>query len=142
MRLNNLGSSGRPRTLRSRQIAVERAEAYLRSHMDAPVPVSRLCRVVGLSERALRNAFYTVRGMSPKRCIVAVRLEGVRRALIKESNKPVTITSVATRYGFYELGRFANSYRQAFGENPSATLRGTVRDTLSARKEHRHAGTP
>lgn len=142
MQPSNAASSGRAQTIRSRQVIVERAEAYLRSHMDAPVPLSALCRVVGLSERALRNAFYTVRGMSPKRCIVAERLESVRRALIKESNKPVTITSVATRYGFYELGRFANSYRQAFGENPSATLRGTVRDPLSVRKEHGHAGTP
>ena len=142
MQLSNPAYSCRAQTIRSRQVIVERAEAYLRSHMDAPVPLSTLCRVVGLSERALRNAFYAVRGMSPKRCIVAERLESVRRALIKESNKSVTITSVATRHGFYELGRFANSYRQAFGENPSATLRGTVRDALSERKEHGHAGTP
>ena len=142
MRFSNVGSSERPRTLRSRQVAVERAEAYLRSHMDAPVPVSRLCRVVGLSERALRNAFYTVRGMSPKRCIVAERLEGVRRALTNQSSRPVTITSIATRYGFYELGRFSNSYKQAFGETPSATLRGTGREPTSDEKEHGHATTP
>jgi AraC-like DNA-binding protein len=52
---------------------VERAEAYARAHAGTPVPISRLCRVVGLSERALRNAFYGVRGMSPKRCMLVER---------------------------------------------------------------------
>jgi AraC-like DNA-binding protein len=133
--------SSRLRTIRSRQVVVERAEAYVQSHMDAAVPVSTLCRVLGLSERALRNAFYTVRGMSPKRCIVAERLQRVRHDLRNESQRPVTITSVATRYGFYELGRFANSYRQAFGESPSATLRGAGRESTSNAKEHAHAAT-
>ena len=57
----------------SRQNAVELAEAYLRAHLDDRVPVSRLCQVVGLSERGLRDAFYSVRGMGPKRWIVTVR---------------------------------------------------------------------
>ena|SRR5688572_9921361 len=142
MRLSNLDYSGRPRTVRSRQIVVERAEAYVRSHMDAAVPVSTLCRILGLSERALRNAFYTVRGMSPKRCLVAERLQRVRHDLRNESQRRATITTVATRYGFYELGRFANSYKQAFGESPSATLRGAGRESTSDAKGHAHAATP
>ena len=78
--------------------------------------------MVGLSERGLRNAFYGVRGMSPKRRIVAERLEGVRRALTDARARPGTVTGVATRYGFYELGRFAGTYKDAFGETPSETL--------------------
>jgi transcriptional regulator GlxA family with amidase domain len=124
----------------SRQVVVERAEAYVRANFDAPMPVSTLCRLLGLSERSLRNAFYTVRGMSPKRCLVAERLEGVRRALCNGSTTRVTVTSAATRYGFYELGRFASTYRQAFGETPSETLRATGRES-SHPKGHAHAGT-
>ena len=63
------------------QQVVERAEAYLRAHIATPVPLSTLCDVLGLSERGLRNAFYTVRGMSPKRCMLVERLQGVRNAL-------------------------------------------------------------
>jgi transcriptional regulator GlxA family with amidase domain len=111
----------------SRVAAVERAEAYARAHASTPVPISRLCRVVGLSERGLRNAFYGVRGMSPKRRIVAERLEGARRALANAGARRGTVTGVATRYGFYELGRFAGTYKDAFGETPSKTLHGASR---------------
>jgi len=107
----------------SRQEVVERTEAYVRAHMDAPVPVATLSRIVGISERALRNAFYVVRGMGPKRCLLAERLQGVRRALRDSDRTRSTVTSIATGYGFYELGRFAATYKEAFGEAPSETLR-------------------
>jgi len=113
----------------SRKEAVERAEAYLRAHIDASVPVSRLCRLVGLSERGLRDAFYSVRGMGPKRWTVAVRLQGVRDALTERWAEQTTVTDIAADYGFYELGRFAAIYREAFGEAPSDTLRSTNQKT-------------
>ena len=106
---------------------MQRAEAYARAHASTPVSIARLCRVVGLSERGLRNAFYGVRGMSPKRCMLAERLEGVRRALADAPARPGTVTGVAMRYGFYELGRFAGTYKDAFGESPSETLQGASR---------------
>ncbi len=34
------------------------------------------------------------------------------------------MTEVATRFGFYELGRFAVQYREAFGERPNPGRRG------------------
>jgi transcriptional regulator GlxA family with amidase domain len=111
-----------PGAVASHQEIVERAEAYMRAHIAAPVPLSTLCRVVGLSERGLRNAFYDVRGMSPKRSMRAERLAEVRRALTDSGRAAVTVTTVATVYGFYELGRFAAAYREMFGEVPSETL--------------------
>jgi AraC family ethanolamine operon transcriptional activator len=121
-----------------RQEAVERAETYLRANRDMTVPISRLCRVVGLSERSLRNAFYSVHGMGPKRWMLIDRLEGVRRAL-SVARPPVTITDIAIDHGFSELGRFAGSYREAFGESPSETLRGSGRRSESETKGHAHA---
>jgi len=108
----------------SRRDVVELAEAWYRAHPGESISIPRLCRVVGLSERGLRNAFYDVRGMSPTQCMLRERLQGVRRALRDRTVKDMTVTSVATDYGFYELGRFAGAYKQLFGEAPSATLRG------------------
>jgi AraC family ethanolamine operon transcriptional activator len=104
---------------------------YLRANMNASVPVSTLCRIVGRSERGLRNAFYRVHGMGPKRWMLAERLHGARRALSEVRIRPVTVTGVATDHGFYELGRFAATYKQAFGEAPSQTLRGAGRKSAA-----------
>jgi AraC-like DNA-binding protein len=34
----------------------------------------------------------------------------------------VTVTQIATGFGFTELGRFSVEYRKVFGESPSDTL--------------------
>jgi AraC family ethanolamine operon transcriptional activator len=103
--------------------AVRRAENVLQAHADLAIPVATLSRLVGLSDRGLRNAFHRVHGVSPKRWMVAARLERVRRALAAARTGRVSVTDVATEHGFYDLGRFAAAYRQTFGEHPSQTLR-------------------
>jgi AraC-like DNA-binding protein len=111
---------------RSRRDTVQRVEAYLRAHFDAPMRISTLSRIAGLSERGLRDAFYSVHGMSPKQWMLSERLKQVRRALSRRESSPVSVTGAATRYGFYELGRFAATYKEAFGEVPSETLRSAM----------------
>jgi AraC-like DNA-binding protein len=118
---------------------VGRAEAYLRAHTDTGVRVARLSRVLGVSERSLRNAFYAVHGMGPKRWMLVQRLAGVHRVLREDPSRATTVTGVATDYGFSELGRFAASYREAFGESPSATLRGSLMKSPASTKGHAHA---
>jgi AraC family transcriptional regulator, ethanolamine operon transcriptional activator len=108
----------------SRRQVVERAEAFLSARISEPVSIAQLCRVVGVSERSLRNAFHDVRGMSPKRYAVRTRLAKVRRALRDANRARGAVTAIATDYGFFELGRFAGTYKAVFGESPSATLRG------------------
>jgi AraC family ethanolamine operon transcriptional activator len=114
--------SARPIT--SRRQVVERAEAFLNARTGESVSIAELSRVAGVSERSLRNAFYDVRGMSPKRCVVRARLVEARRALCDARGTRGAVTAIATDYGFYELGRFASTYKAVFGESPSATLRG------------------
>jgi len=113
-------------TRASRREAVERTEAYLRTHAGTAIPIAELCRIVGLSERSLRNAFYDVRGMGPKRSLLDRRLQDARRALRNAVPNQTTVTAVAAEYGFFELGRFARAYREMFGEPPSATLREAI----------------
>jgi transcriptional regulator GlxA family with amidase domain len=112
---------------KSRHETVQRVEAYLRAHFDSPMRVSTLSRMAGLSERGLREAFYRVHGMGPKRWMLAERLKEVHSVLSDAESAPISVTGAATRCGFYELGRFAATYRDEFGEAPSETLRSATR---------------
>ena len=121
------GGKGSQAVIAMRQAAVRRAEAYVCAHLDAPIPLSELCRIVGLSERGLRNGFHGVHGMGPKRWLLTERLVRAQTALSKPRNVALTVTAVAADHGFYQLGRFAGVYRERFGETPSETLRAAAR---------------
>jgi len=112
-----------PRLHPSSKDIVARAEQLLRDRPTQPLPIAHLSLLVGVSERALRNAFNAVRGMSPKRFVIQDRLYEARRALSDPRASRATVTDIATEHGFFELGRFAGRYKAVFGETPSKTLR-------------------
>jgi transcriptional regulator GlxA family with amidase domain len=113
-----------PRATPARHAVVSRAEVYLGASAG-PLRVTTLCRLVGLSERALRNAILGVHGVGPARWMRARRLDAARAQLETVHATP-TVTAAATEQGFYQLGRFAGMYKAAFGEHPSQTLRRRV----------------
>jgi AraC-like DNA-binding protein len=61
-------------------------------------------------------------GISPKQFLLLRRMNMVRRALERAAPGETTVTEIATRFGFWELGRFAGAFRTWFGETPRATL--------------------
>jgi len=61
-------------------------------------------------------------------------LTEARRALLLAQDRNVTVTEIATDFGFAELGRFSVEYRAVFGECPSATLRRVCGPQLSQQK--------
>ncbi|MGB2816607.1 MAG: helix-turn-helix domain-containing protein [Burkholderiaceae bacterium] len=97
-------------------------EAWVDSHLDEPLTMGRLCAVSGVGERCLQKAFYSRRGMSPMRFVAERRLAAARARLLHAGPRD-DVTSVAVELGFGHVGRFAQLYRQAFGESPSETLR-------------------
>jgi AraC-like DNA-binding protein len=101
---------------------VEQAERLALAHIDEPLHISTLCRTLEISERTLRKAFHKVHGLPPCRRLRMLRLSEVRRALLAADCRRVTVTEIATEFGFLELGRFSVEYRKVFGESPSQTL--------------------
>lgn len=104
-----------------RQI-VRRASEFLRSHIAEGVRIGDVSRAAGVSERTLRTAFHHEHGLSPKQYDLRERLRAARQALCDASTSR-TVTTIASQYGFFELGRFARIYKHVFGESPSQTLR-------------------
>jgi AraC-like DNA-binding protein len=114
-----------PRPRRAFVIAsrtVCQVEDYLREHRHRPVRLAEICRALGLSRRSLHRAFCEVFDIPPATYLRRWRLSRVRTMLAATEPGGMTVTDAALHWGFWELGRFAEQYRQVFGELPSETL--------------------
>lgn len=109
-----LRASGYPRIAqRARQVMLER--------MDRHLSIQELCEAIGCSRRALQYAFHSVYGVNPLAYLRTLRLNAVRRELLRPT--PTTrVHDVAARLGFWHFPRFAQEYSKMFGELPSRTL--------------------
>lgn len=104
----------------TRAYVVDRAIAYMQSKLADPISIADVCAEVRVCPRTLGYSFEQVLGVSPSRYLLATRLNHVRRDL-STAGGHASIQSVAARWGFWHMGRFAQYYRQAFGERPSET---------------------
>jgi AraC-like DNA-binding protein len=100
---------------------VRAAEDYIEANWSEPITIEDLARVTGAGVRALFKTFKDTRGFSPMTFAKQVRLKHAR-ALLSAGHPDVTVTGVALRCGFFNLGHFAAQYRRAFAELPSETL--------------------
>jgi AraC-like DNA-binding protein len=93
------------------------------SNFQASVPEISLD--LNVSRRTIEYVFQDLIGVSPQAYFTVRRLNLSKQALTEANPDETTVASIATRHGFYELGRFASLYRRYFGELPSITLRRT-----------------
>jgi len=119
---NNFEPGRSDRTRQKRSLVVKIAEEYALSQRGANLCVTDLCRVTGVSERALEYAFKEVMGLTPIAFLVRLRLHRVRHALLAAAPGSTTIAVEALRWGFSHFGEFACAYNDCFGELPSDTL--------------------
>jgi len=113
-----------PNTYRGRHhaIIIARFRRALEAQDGMSFYLPAISQQIGVSGRTLRLACQQQLAMSPRQYIVLRRMQAVRRVLEKADPKVTHVTDVATEHGFWELGRFAVTYRRIFGEVPSATL--------------------
>jgi AraC family ethanolamine operon transcriptional activator len=98
---------------------VREVEELLRDDEAPIVSVAALCLRLGIGRRTLERAFRHFLDISPLKYVMVFRLCRAHKELARGDG---SVTDVATRHGFYELGRFSMRYRQLFGELPSETL--------------------
>ena len=118
-------------SIRSRRRTLEKAINLVNEQAAIPLTIAELCGAVGVSWRTLDYAFKEHFGISPKRYLMAVRLNAVRKELSSMPSR-VTVASVASRWGFWHMSQFAKEYKKFFGELPSETLhkKGTAQVSL------------
>jgi AraC-like DNA-binding protein len=99
---------------------VRRAEEYIEGHPGAALRIDDLCTAACTSISTLERVFREVFGLTPRRYLTLRRLAGVRDHLLN-GDPAQSVTDVATHWGFFHLGRFAQEYGQLYGERPSQT---------------------
>ena len=106
------------------------AREFVDANSLQPLTVLELCQALKVSRRTLQSSFMRIYGISPLAYLRVVRLSRARRDLLAARGSATTVTGIATHWGFWHLARFAQQYRQQFGELPSDTLRRTVSGIL------------
>lgn len=112
-RLHAVGSPLRPRT-------VARVLELIEDDPSQPLTLGGLAAHAGVSARRLQQSFGEHVGTTPMAYVRDVRLRHARRDLL-DTDDPVG--RIALRWGFSNAGRFASSYREAYGHTPSEARR-------------------
>ena len=98
------------------------AQDLIEARPEYPWRVNELAACVGVSSRTLQDAFRRDLGSTPLEELRRVRMARARDDLLAAASPLVTVSAVASRWGFFHLGRFAQSYHARYGELPSQTL--------------------
>lgn len=99
------------------------AREFIDAAKTEPLTVMDICLALNVSRRALQYSFIQIYGVAPLAYLRIVRLCRARRDLLDASDSENTVSRIAIHWGFYHLARFAQYYREHFGELPSDTLR-------------------
>jgi AraC family transcriptional regulator len=99
-----------PRVLR-------RVEAYIAENLDAPLRISDLADVAGLSEFHFARMFKTSKGEPPHRYVLRLRVEQAKRLMSKTE---MEMSEIALACGFGTQSHFSACFRKRTGFTPSA----------------------
>ncbi len=104
----------------NRSRALKRALAYIHTHGKEVISIDTLCKETATSLSTLQRVFREHFGVSPKQYLTAIRLSGVRRALLDDEESR-NISDIASEWGFWHMSKFTADYKRHFGECPSVT---------------------
>ena len=104
-------------------LIMRRFHKVVEENPEQPLYIPEICKAIRVSQRTLLACCQEHLGMAPKRYLLRRRMHLARGALREAGRDAPAVTDIATRYGFWQLGRFAVEYQSLFGESPSATLR-------------------
>jgi AraC-like DNA-binding protein len=111
-------SKARPQAATAHDRQLRHVTDWVARNIDNPcLAPARIAREVGLSERQLFRLFATV-GTTPAVWLRKLRLERCRADLLSPSCAHLSVTDVASRWGFVDSSVFSRGFRQEFGVSP------------------------
>ena len=111
--------------IKNNERLLARALEYIHSEPLQTLTVSSLVKNIHASSRSIQYCFSELLGMSPKKYLVRLRLNAIRKDLNDASPTEKTITNIANNYGVINIGRFKQDYEDFFNETPRETLFGS-----------------
>jgi AraC-like DNA-binding protein len=106
-----------------RPAAVRDAMHLIETMPDLPLTTAMLAKQCHVSVRTLQEGFQRHLGTSPMTYVREVRLRRAHSDLRSADPSRSTVASIAHRWGFTHLGRFAAVYKARYGETPMRALR-------------------
>ena len=106
----------------ARPAAVRDAMDIIETSPQMPLTTTTLAMQCHTSVRTLQAGFRRHLGMSPMAYLRTVRLRHAHRDLRSAYPSHVTVASIAGRWGFTHLGRFAAAHKAMFGQTPLQVL--------------------
>jgi AraC-like DNA-binding protein len=112
-----------PRELPVTAETVRDAISFIEKHADQDLTVGDIAAAAGVTPRAIQLAFRRHLDTTPMAHLRRVRLARVHEELeLAGPHDGVTVTAVASKWGFSGSSRFPSYYREAYGESPGQTL--------------------
>lgn len=111
--------SGKNRRYCSRRYIMNKCHELMCRRTDQPPTVMELCRELRISRRTLQYSFESEAGVSPVQYLRSVRLNAVRRDILRKPSAP--LADLAAAHGFFHPSYFSRTYSLLFGELPSET---------------------
>ncbi len=102
-------------------LVVRLAEEYIEANSTRAITIEELASQTNTSVRSLFLTFKKTRGYSPMAFAKTVRLRRARQMIV-DANPRTSVSQIAFKCGFGNLGHFARDFRQMFGELPSEIL--------------------
>ena len=107
-------------------LVVRLAEEYIEENWNRAITIEELASQTSTSIRSLYAAFRKGRGYTPMTFAKTVRLQRAKK-MLQEANQRTSVSQIAFKCGFGNLGHFASDFRKMFGELPSEVLARTRR---------------
>jgi AraC-like DNA-binding protein len=107
----------RGETIEAYEAAVVRAIHHMKEHLEAPLDLDELARIVAISKFHLVRVFDEITGTTPHHFLSCLRVQRAKELLLKTD---ASITEVCLEVGYNSLGTFSNTFSELVGVSPQA----------------------